>query len=484
MDEPSELGSGEPAAMHAGAAVVDITPVGSIFLFGYPHVPRQSTGVHDPLECAAFYVRGGSGEALFIANDLIYFSRDFAMDVRRRISAVTRLPVDAIMITATHTHSGPVMTDNLSNFADSVVPKADPAYLSWAAGQMVVAARAAVERAEPAELGLAVASVNGIGTNRHDPTGPADPQVPVLMARSLTHHRPIACMVIYGMHPTVLHEDSTVVSADFPGFTRRWLRGHVLPEGCPVLYHLGAGGDQSPRHVTRANTLAEAQRIGESLGRQIEAAIDGLVFFGPVDVLDTCRALVPVEPRNFPAVEEAQDALRAARRRYEELRATDTARQEVRSAECDVFGAEKTAFFAQAGADGRLATAFSSASPAEIQLIRLGPWTFVGWPGEFFVEYALALKQQASEGTYLVTLANGELQGYVATPAAIARGYYEASNAIFSVRNGTAFVEATLALIADSDRRIRTRSVESSQNSPGQAVAIRGSGAGSSVRHV
>lgn len=89
-------------ATWAGAAVVDITPPGSVFLFGYPHVPRASTGVHDPLECAALYLRAGDGSALFIANDLIYFPRDFARDVRGRIASSTGVPVEAIMLTATH----------------------------------------------------------------------------------------------------------------------------------------------------------------------------------------------------------------------------------------------------------------------------------------------------------------------------------------------------------------------------------------------
>ena len=35
--------------LKAGAATVDITPVDSQFLSGYPHVERYSTGVHDPL---------------------------------------------------------------------------------------------------------------------------------------------------------------------------------------------------------------------------------------------------------------------------------------------------------------------------------------------------------------------------------------------------------------------------------------------------
>jgi hypothetical protein len=118
----------------------------------------------------------------------------------------------------------------------------------------------------------------------------------------------------------------------------------------------------------------------------------------------------------------------------------------VRTAECDVFGAEKTAEFARAAMDGRLAQAAALASPADIQVIALDRWRFVAWPGEFFVEHGLALKARAPD-TFLITLANGELQGYIATPEAVARGAYEATNAIFDVENGPRFVERTLALI-------------------------------------
>src|SRR5688500_14857100 len=91
-------------ALHAGAAVVDLTPQGRVFLYGYPHVARFSTGVHDPLLCTALYLRGGGGEALFLANDLIHVSKRFVAQVRRAIEAETGVPEEAIMITATHTH--------------------------------------------------------------------------------------------------------------------------------------------------------------------------------------------------------------------------------------------------------------------------------------------------------------------------------------------------------------------------------------------
>ena len=84
--------------------------------------------------------------------------------------------------------------------------------------------------------------------------------------------------------------------------------------------------------------------------------------------------------------------------------------------------------------------------PAEIQIATIGPWNFVAWPGEVFVEYALTLKRGAPN-TFLVTLANGELQGYLVTPDAATQGFYEAGNAIFSPTNGARLMAATLDLL-------------------------------------
>jgi neutral ceramidase len=139
--------------------------------------------------------------------------------------------------------------------------------------------------------------------------------------------------------------------------------------------------------------------------------------------------------------------LTAAREKFARLKREGAPRAEVRTAECDVFGAEETAELARAAVDGRLARAAAECSPAEIQLIEIGPWKFVSWPGEFFVEYALEVKRRAP-GTFVITLANGELQAYIVTPEADAKSYYEARNALFSHENGPRMVEETLALIA------------------------------------
>jgi hypothetical protein len=252
-------------------------------------------------------------------------------------------------------------------------------------------------------------------------------------------------MVVYAMHPTVLHEDSTLISGDFPHFTRRFLQAGPLPADCPVLYHNGASGNQSPRHVTKANTFAEAERLGELLGRSIAGVLPGIKYLSGVRVSGRVEEL-ELQPREFPGVAAVVAAERAARERFERLRREGAPRPLVRTAECDWFGAEETAELARAAADGRLAAAVRRCLPAELQVIAIGPWRFVGWPGEYFVEYALAVRAQSPQ-TFVITMANGELQGYIVTAEAAARGVYEATNAVFRPENGPRVVAATLALL-------------------------------------
>lgn len=434
--------------MQAGAASAILTPQESVFLFGYPHMPRYSTGVHDELETTALFLKGGGGEALFIANDLIFVGKQLAAGVRRRISAQTGVPISAIVITATHTHSGPVMRDHPINPTDPVVPKADTAYLDFVAGQMVEVGCAAVRNAVAAEAGLGVARAEGVGTNRHDPAGAADPEVPVLVVRPLGQTAPLACMVVYAMHPTVLHEDSTLISADFPGFTRRFLREQkLLPSSCPVLYHHGASGNQSPRYVTQANTFAEARRLGEKLGECVARVIPTITFSTRLAVAAR-SANVDLLVREIPPLSVAHENVVAAAAHLAQLRRDQAPRAEIRTAECAAFGAEKSVILAKAQGEGRLENAIKGCSPAEVQVIAIGAWKFVTWPGEFFVEYALEVKARSPD-TFVITLANGELQGYIVTPGAAAAGSYEAGNALFSPANGRRVVEATLALLAD-----------------------------------
>ena len=113
-----------------------------------------------------------------------------------------------------------------------------------------------------------------------------------------------------------------------------------------------------------------------------------------------------------------------AKRRLEALNSAP--KQERRTAECDWFGAEEVVVLARAAAEGRLAPYYGSCLPAEI-----------------FVEYSLEVKRRF-KNTCVISLANGELQGYIVTEEAAREGGYEASNALFGAESGGILVDTTL----------------------------------------
>ena len=159
-------------SIKAGASSVNITPEGSQFLFGYPHVKRYSSGVHDPLLSNVLFLSDGKCSVMFISCDIIFVGKNLVQSVRRRIAGAVGMCDSNILISATHTHSGPITVDYLSNEADPVVPKADDIYIKLLEDLIVNAAIDAYNNARPARLGMATTHVKGLGTNRRDPSGP------------------------------------------------------------------------------------------------------------------------------------------------------------------------------------------------------------------------------------------------------------------------------------------------------------------------
>ncbi|MFP4383945.1 MAG: neutral/alkaline non-lysosomal ceramidase N-terminal domain-containing protein [Spirochaetia bacterium] len=432
------------STLKIGTGVADITPKKSIFLYGYPHVERYSTGVHDPLYSTALYLEDGTTRALILANDIAGFDKPLAQKIKSGISEKTGIPRNHIILSATHTHSGPRTTQHIANENDPVVPPPDQEYLDFMSRQVIEAGISAAQEPREASAEFAEGNGEGIGTNRRDPAGPADLSVPVLVFRD-NDGKALACMLVCSMHPTVLHEDSKLVSADFPGMSRKYLQEKVFSPSVPVLHLMGASGNQSPRHVTKSNTFEEAERLGQILGKAVEkAAGEAKPLEQPV--LDVRSAEVDLPRKQFPPLEEAEERLRGAINRLENLRKNGAPSQEVRTAECDWFGAEEIVTLARADQQGKLEESYSSSLPAEITAIGIGGHYIVGWPCEIFIEYQLDLKKQVSR-SYPVSLSNGELHGYIVTEEAAEEGGYEASNSLFGPDAGKRIVEETVNLL-------------------------------------
>ena len=93
--------------LKAGTCLIDVTPPQGLELAGYPHYPRYNEGAHDPLYAAAMYLNNGECEIAMVTIDILFFSKKHVAEVRRRVNAACGIPAENIMISCSHTHSGP-----------------------------------------------------------------------------------------------------------------------------------------------------------------------------------------------------------------------------------------------------------------------------------------------------------------------------------------------------------------------------------------
>ena len=70
---------------------------------------RGAKGVHDDLYAKAIVLESGGTTAALVALDLISTPRDLVDDARREIERIAGIPGTNVMISATHSHTGPVL---------------------------------------------------------------------------------------------------------------------------------------------------------------------------------------------------------------------------------------------------------------------------------------------------------------------------------------------------------------------------------------
>lgn len=434
--------------LRAGKAVTDISPLKPAQLYGYPHVRRISTGVHDPLLASVLWLDNADKQILMVALDIIFLDPPTSRAIRRKIATSLKIPESSIFISCTHTHSGPVTTRMLSWRNDRSATEPDPEYLTWIGNRVTVAALTAASTAIPAELAWTSADATGVGGNRLAANGLTDPECGILAVRESRTKTLLSVSLIYGMHPTVLHEDSTLISADFPFYTRLHLKeqfGHDLV----VMYHTAPCGNQSPRYYVKGQTFAEAERLGRKLGAASCLSLEKIPETVWMSSPQLDARLMPVElpRRKLMPLAEAEARLVQYRNTYQRLKSKGAPPPEVRTAECAIFGAEGGVALAAAEASGDIDRLLSAYAPLEVQRLGIGDTDVIGLPGECFTEYSLDIKRQSLRRTFVVSLVNGELQGYIVTPETLVAGGYEVTGAVFDPKAGPVLVEKSLSLI-------------------------------------
>jgi hypothetical protein len=415
-----------PAVMKAGFAEADITPeIGMEQPGGYGKSYHRK--LHDPCKVRSAVFDDGQRRVVILGVDALGIHRETVQAVRRQIAEKTGIPAEAILISASHSHSsGPLcgVRPGQYDHASPLVQKlayeqstaVNPAYCALVERQLVAAACQADAARTEVRAGAGKGIEDQVAFNRRfrmkngltfthpgvgnpdilEPAGPTDPEVGVIGVWN-PQGKLLGCVVNFACHATT---SPGGISANYIYYLEQAVRGFFGPQAI-VVFLPGASGD-----VTQVNNLSqtanpEAERWARLVGGRVGA--------------EAVKVLLSMQPGTLTPVDARSKVLEIKRR----VPAADRVRQALEIVQKDPkqVGPAEWSFAKETVLLDALLQK-SPVVPVEVQVVEIGPVVLMANPAEYFCQFGLDMKKQSPFPlTFPVTLAN-DCIGYVPTTEA------------------------------------------------------------------
>ena len=428
----------------AGAGRSDITPPVGIAHAGWGAATHQrAEGVDMPFYATALFVTDGELEIAIVDLDIGVLTNEDDGSIREEVAKVSGIMPENLRLSATHTHSGPV---NRQSWLDKGMELIGP-YWDSLPERVANAVNTARHNAKPAHVGVGKGASN-INVNRRPALdngtlftgrnwdGVVDEEVGVVAIND-TSGAPIATILNFACHPTILGPANKLLSPDYPGYARKVVEQYG---GGLCLFLQGAAGNCGPTHGF-IGEVAVAQWLGERLGleaakvrleidpvprkeRLVEVVQSGAdlgmyedeATGEPDNTLRVINTTATLPVQDFPSIANAQADFDDAVANLNDARANKP-EDEVKLA---VSNAKRAGFVlgnATRTADGPMGM--------PVQAMRIGPAALVAIPVEAFCEIGIAVKGASpAEQTLFSGYTNGYM-GYMPMADNFEEGGYE-----------------------------------------------------------
>lgn len=373
---------------NVGVGRVDITPVEKVTLAGSPS-PKETSAVDTPLFVKAMVISVGGQKLVIVTLDTLKYPTNLAIKALKYIETITLIPAENIIISASHTHFGPLY----SYYEDRLITSI---------GQAVVLAD---NDLSPCRISVSKGKVEGANQNRrllkdggswniwllkpdekdrYPAEGPADTGLEVLAIVG-KDERYKAILYNYACHPVSTR--GAMISADYPGHVQKYVEGHLGYE-VPTLFLLGSCGD--------VNSKKSNADIGRMIGGEIFKSLAN------AEVIGNPTLLIKRDERELPG------------------------RRNIKFSEEDISLKWKGQLEHYRRAFERTRLRKKSSYKAIFNGIRLGDdFAIVTNPVELFCEIGMNIKAGSPfKHTMVGTLTNGA-SGYVPTAKSFELGGYE-----------------------------------------------------------
>jgi len=417
--------------LRAGAATSNITPPLGVSLNGSMS-DRTASHIHDELHARCLVLDNGTNMLAIVVCDSCMMPQSILNEAKHLAHGHTGIPLDQMLVSATHTHTAPTVTGVFQS-------QPDPDYPAFLAVRISDGIRRAVNNLAPAKIGWGVGSEPTQVFNRRwkmkdgvklvdpfgrpdrvrmnpprgssdlvEPAGPTDPQIGVLSVRA-ADDRPLALLANYSLH-YVGGVPGGNVSADYFGeFARRveqMLSADRLDPPFVGILSNGTSGDINNINFRQAGEKRERFAQIRMVAERVAA--------------EAARVAGSIEYHDWVPLEMREARLRLGRR--------PTPKDEVERAKFILSKAEGPSLRGSQEVYARETVLLNEYPPVIetiVQAIKIGELGIATSPCETFVETGLAIKAASPlKPTFTIELAN-DYRGYLPTAEHHKLGGYE-----------------------------------------------------------
>ncbi len=436
----------------AGTARIDITPPIGIAHAGWGAQSHEGAeGIDMPLTITALVIEtdGNTNPADRIAIldiDTCILVESYDVAIRSAITETTEIPASNQRISYTHTHSGPIEglswivegSEMVEPWFHSMAPASAKAVAEAIARIVPVRADSGTGHCEININRRPISSDGKVFTGRN-PDGFVDHEVLVTAVDDLDGN-PVATLVNYACHPTIMGPENKLITPDFPGPVRETVESVV---GGICLFLQGAAGNQGPIEGFTGDTSIY-RRLGKQLGveaARVRLTIDpipreekleeilpsgadlGIYTFNQSGESDDTLGLIETSAslpiKEMPPESEVQANFDRISANLERVRKRGGSIAEIKEA---AFPAKRetlllrhTQTFGQGG----------NKRDIPIQVIRIGNTALVAIPVEPFAEIGTAVKERSPADWTLFSGYSNGYYGYLPMAYAYPEGGYE-----------------------------------------------------------
>lgn len=409
----------------AGAAAIEITPTSVPRIIAGGFLEQQATELQSPLFARGFVLSDGQTKIAMVVVDTCMMPQRLIDEAKQLAAEQCDIPVDHMMVSATHTHSAPAAMSCLGT-------REDKPYAAMLPGKIAAAIVAANNNLQPAQVGWArvddwehthnrrwirkpenlIVDPFGQATGRAHmhpgyqspdvigPSGPVDPGLTVLSLRT-AEGRPLAVLANYSQH----YYGAPAISADYYGRFCKY-----------VADTLGQPGDGNGPFVCAMSQGTSGDSMWMDYGSPAQQI--GMERYAQAVAKYADQALATIRYHDTAALAMVEKQLQL------NYRVPDAARLEWARPIAEKIEDDLPKNLPEVYAREALILHERQSTQIKLQAIRIGELTITTLPNEVYALTGLKLKAQAPLAAHFnIGLANGA-EGYIPPPEQHVLGGY------------------------------------------------------------